>query len=208
MADLKKCTDSEIFGLLKMGDMEAFDTIYDRYFISLLNAAFKRLRSREDAREVVQDVFVQLYMKREQIGHTQNLPAYLHTLLRNRIIDRFREELSRKKRHDRLKTIHPSVVNEEHEAEIDVKLLQEEVKGVIDGLPQKCREVFVLSRVNHLSHHAIAEKLKISVSTVEKHMGKALRIMRERIGTYQLSRAVVAGGMLITDLYACFHPAA
>jgi len=178
--------DAELFQFLKRGDPGAFDEIYDRYFIPLLNASFKRLRSREDALEIVQDVFVQLYMKRAQIDHTHNLPGFLHTLLRNKIIDRFREQLSRQKHYNRLQLLRTGIVDEAPEAIMDGKLLEQKIQAVIERLPEKCREVFLLSRGSHLSHQAIAEKLNISVSTVEKHIVKALKIVREHIGSFSL----------------------
>ena len=180
-ADYKRIDDAELFQLLKQGHPDAFDEIYDRYFMPLLNTSFKRLRSREDALEIVQDVFVQLYMKRAQIDHTYNLPGFLHTLLRNKIIDRFREQLSRQKHYNQLRLIKTTVVEEAPEAVMDGKLMEQKIQTVIERLPEKCREVFLLSRGSHLSHQAIAERLNISVSTVEKHIVKALKIVREEV---------------------------
>jgi RNA polymerase sigma-70 factor (ECF subfamily) len=70
---------------------------------------------------------------------------------------------------------------------MDVKMLEQKIHAVIEQLPDKCREVFLLSRFDNLSHQAIAQKLNISVSTVEKHIVKALKIVRRHVDHYQVN---------------------
>ena len=186
-ADYSNLTDTELFLLLKQDHMRAFDEMYERYFILLLNAAFKRLQSKEDALEIVQDLFVQLYFKRKQIDHTYNIGGYLQMMLRNKIIDRFREQLVRKKHIYKLQQLKPEAAADAPEDKMDVKMLEQKIYAVIEQLPGKCREVFLLSRFENLSHQAIAEKLNISVSTVEKHIVKALKIVRKHVDHFQVN---------------------
>jgi RNA polymerase sigma-70 factor (family 1) len=186
-ADHKNLTDTELFLLLKQDDLHAFDEMYERYFIPLLNTAFKRLQSKEDALEIVQDLFVQLYFKRKQIEHTYNIGGYLQMMLRNKIIDRFREQLVRKKHLYQLHQQKWEDTSDAPEDNMDVKMLEQKIHAVIEQLPNKCREVFLLSRYNNLSHQAIAEKLNISVSTVEKHIVKALKIVRKHVDHFQVN---------------------
>ncbi|HEX6426325.1 MAG TPA: RNA polymerase sigma-70 factor [Niastella sp.] len=190
-ADYKKLTDTELFLLLKQDNMNAFDEMYERHFIPLLNAAYKRLHSREDALEMVQDLFVQLYDKRKQIEHTYNLGGYLQKMLKNKVIDRFREQLVRKKHFYQLQQMNPGAEHHAPEDHMDVKMLEQKIHAVIEQLPDKCREVFLLSRINNLSHQAIAEKLNISVSTVEKHIVKALKIVRKHVDHFQVNAVLV-----------------
>jgi RNA polymerase sigma-70 factor (ECF subfamily) len=89
--------------------------------------------------------------------------------------------MSREKHHRYLRQIQVSMVEEAPEAILDSKLLAKRIKAVIDSLPEKCREAFLLSRVEQLSHQGITEKLNISISTVEKHIGKALKIIRRQV---------------------------
>ncbi len=173
--------DVELFELFSKGDTNAFNVIYNRYFISLVNTAFQRVGSKDEAREVVQDMFVGFYMRRFKIEHTTNLPGYLQTLLRNKIIDRYREELTRQKHHNFIKQHQGYEAAEIPELDIDKKLLESTIVNTIEQLPEKCRKVFIMSRIEYLSHQAIADKLTISVSTVEKHIMKALKIMRKQI---------------------------
>jgi len=196
--DYKDLTDTELFQLLKQDDMHAFDEMYERHFIHLLNAAFKRLHSREDALEMVQDLFVQLYIKRKQIEYTYNVGGYLQKMLKNKIIDRFREQLVRKKHLYQLQQVKPETEPDAPEDNMDVKMLEQKIHAVIEQLPHKCREVFLLSRINNLSHQAIAEKLNISVSTVEKHIVKALKIVRKHVDHYQVN-ALLLGWYLAVN---------
>ena len=186
-ADYTNLTDTELFLLLKQDDENAFDEMYERYFIPLLNTAFKRLQSKEDALEIVQDLFVQLYFKRKQIEHTHNLGGYLQMMLRNKIIDRFREQLVRKKHIYQIQQMKAETEPNAPEVSMDVKMLEQKIHAVIEQLPDKCREVFLLSRFDNLSHQAIAQKLNISVSTVEKHIVKALKIVRRHVDHYQVN---------------------
>ena len=190
-ADYSNLTDTELFVLLKQDDQHAFDEMYERYFILLLNAAFKRLQSREDALEIVQDLFVQLYFKRKQIEHTYNIGGYLQMMLRNKIIDRFREQLVRKKHIYQLQQLKSESITDTPDANIDVKILEQKIYAIIEQLPDKCREVFLLSRFENLSHQAIADKLNISVSTVEKHIVKALKIVRKHVDHFQVNAVLL-----------------
>ncbi len=173
--------DGMLFEMFSKGDTDAFNVIYNRYFLPLTNTAYQRVGSRDEAQEIVQDLFVAFYLKRTKIEHTTNLPGYLQTLLRNKIVDRYREQLMRQKHYDFIKQQLDSEAGEIPEINLDKKLMEATIVNTIVKLPEKCRKVFVMSRINYLSHQAIANKLTISVSTVEKHIVKALKIMRKQI---------------------------
>jgi RNA polymerase sigma-70 factor (ECF subfamily) len=190
-AGYKNLTDTELFQLLQQDDMDAFDEMYERHFMPLLNAAYKRLHSREDALEMVQDLFVQLYLRRKQMEYTYNFGGYVQKMLKNKIIDRYREQLVRKKHLYQLQQMNPEAEPGAPEDNMDVKMLEQKIHAVIEQLPHKCREVFLLSRINNLSHQAIAEKLNISVSTVEKHIVKALKIVRKHVDHYQVNAVLL-----------------
>jgi RNA polymerase sigma-70 factor (family 1) len=175
--------------MLLDGHEEAFDAIYNRYAIPLLNAAYRRLQSKEEAKEVVQEVFISLYLKRGSIKYAGNLQGYLFTALRNRILDIFRTDLIHTTHHqylnrhqDKYTTIEPLLEQKELEARLQQLIAQ---------LPDKCREAFLLSRYHGLSYREVAEKLQISVNTVEKHIGKALRMLRMQLGETKLLLLIV-----------------
>ncbi|MBV7532163.1 RNA polymerase sigma-70 factor [Chitinophaga sp. sic0106] len=175
-------TDSELFQLITAGNLKAFEFIYDKYFISLLNIAYKRMGNREDAREVVQDVFVRLYASRDRIEHTSHLLAYMHKLLKHGMIDRYRQKLVQEKQQDALRALIKGEPAVQNTISIDSKQLEERIHRVVNNLPEKCREAFLLSRLQLLSHQAIADRMNISVSTVEKHIVKALHTLRKQLG--------------------------
>lgn len=150
----------------------------------LLNAAHKRLKSQEAAKEVVQEVFITLFLKKAEIKHTENIAGYLFTTLRHKILDIIRADLLHATHHDNIGR------QQERFDSIDNMLEGKELEAVlyrsIQALPDKCREAFILSRYEQLPYKTIAAKLNISVNTVEKHIGKALRLLRIQLGEKDL----------------------
>lgn len=184
-----KYPDEKLFTLLREDNTDAFDSIYERYFSDLYTTSVKRLGSREDAQEVVQDVFVVLYNKRKEIPHVENLAGYLHTLLKNKIIDRYRKQLAAKKNKDSFQYVQPVITHVLPETIVEKRLLDEVISKAIYSLPPRCRAVFLMSRMEELSHQSIAQRLSISISTVDKHIGKALKILRKQVVRWQLSES-------------------
>lgn len=169
-----------LLSLLKQDDHEAFAIIYNHYWRSLLNYAHKRLANPEDAEEVVQEVFIRLWERRSEIEISTSLAAYLHSAIKYKIYNRYRYFLSRKEAHkisgltDVADAIQPIDA-------LEFRELENSVRNAINALPSKCREVFVLSRNERLPNKTIAQRLGISVNTVEKHIGKALQLLRFRL---------------------------
>lgn len=172
-------TDSELFQLLLQGEEWAFDAIYAQYSIPLLNEAYKRLKSKEEAKEVVQEVFISLFVNKTTIRHTENIGGYLHSILRYKVLDIIRTDLRHASHHAQISRQQEpfDIAHPLEKKELEIRLQQ-----CIQALPEKCREAFLLSRYEHLSYKAIAAQLNISVNTVEKHIGKALRILRVQLG--------------------------
>lgn len=131
----------------------------------------------QDAEEVVQEVFVSLWERRSELDITGSIDAYLHTAVRYRIYNRYRDYLKRKKTF-----LIPGLDDVDYQlaaAELmEYRELESRVASAVGSLPAKCREVFLLSREEKLSHKMIAARLGISVNTVEKHIGKALQLLR------------------------------
>lgn len=176
-------SDAELLALIRTGDGLAFKELYNRYFETLLNMAYKRLCCVEIAEEVVQDIFVSLFVRRESIEIKSSLEGYLKNALKYKIFDVFRAMAV----HDRYlnNVLHQYPIHSHTpESSFELKELSQEISLVTDKLPLKCREVFVLSRVEQMSNKSIAEKLGISVSTVEKHIGKAMNVMRTGFSKY------------------------
>jgi RNA polymerase sigma-70 factor (family 1) len=174
-------TDQELIALLKAGNHDAYTEIFIRYNRVLYGHAHKKLMNKEEAQDVVQEVFTGLWQKRANIQINSNLAGYLYTALRNKIYNVMSHKgveadyVVSLKRH----------LNEEYAITdhlIREKQLQEIIDQELAALPPRMREVFELSRKKYLSHKEIAEALNISESTVTDQVKKALKILKPRIG--------------------------
>ena len=187
MGSYTKLSDVELIAFLRTGDHAAFTEIYNRYWEILADAAYQRLRSREDAEEVVQEVFVNLYIRREEISPKSALVAYLKTALKYKVIDAYRAQQLHYGHINNL--IQEAIVSPvAADDQMDIKELQRRVREAAGKLPEKCREVFMMSRFEQLSHQEIADRSGISISTVKKHLHKAMQILRKEFkdGQYDL----------------------
>jgi RNA polymerase sigma-70 factor, ECF subfamily len=160
-----------------------FEKLFKTHFTLLYSFAVKIIKDKDAAREISHKVFVKLWEKREEIDFSKPLRSYLFTAVHNRCLNHLR---------DQKKFIDKEVTDEwlEHYAGIDEhdKLVSAESIGsimqAIEALPEKCREVFKLSRFEELSYYDIAGKLNLSVKTVESHMSKALALLRESLADF------------------------
>ena len=172
--------DTSLVQGLKQGDRETFALIFREYWKPLLSFASKRMTLMEDAEEVVQEVFISLWERRAGIDIHISLSAYLHAAVKYRVYNKYREWLRRNKSW-RI----PGLTNVDYELpaldQLAYKELELKLRTAIGKLPQRCREAFVLSRDEQLPNRTIAERLNISVNTVEKHIGKALLLLRAEL---------------------------
>ena len=167
---------------LRRGDEAAFDAIFRAWYPSLVRASESLVRSRAVAEEVVQEVMLELWKRRESLDPNTSAQAYLFQSTRNRSLNYLRHERVERE-------AEPQIARSEAvDAPADSLMVEEEMqvalRRAIEGLPERCREVFVLSRTHGLKYSEIAQTLGISVKTVEAQMGKALRVMREELAPW------------------------
>lgn len=174
-------SDFDLITLLKADDAEAFEALYKRYFGKLFNHAYEKLHDRALAQEVVQELFVHFWHNREKIEVRVSLASYFFVSLRNLIINQFKKRLIYEQHIDKLALIQNQATNETNEW-LDYQDLQAEYQRALQELPEKCREVFMMSR-NGASHKEIAAAHDISLKTVEQHISKALRTLRRLLHT-------------------------
>ena len=166
-------------GAIENLDQGSFEKLFREYFPPLMAFAGKILVDEDEAREVVQKVFISLWEKRSKIDVSTSLKSYLFTSVHNRSLNVIRD----RKKFSRLEV--PEVAGEwDVSAQIESMELEEKIMEAISSLPEKCREVFQLNRFDGLKYSEIAEHLDISVKTVENQMSKALKILREKLLKY------------------------
>ncbi|PST82885.1 RNA polymerase subunit sigma-70 [Pedobacter yulinensis] len=176
-------SDEELLDLLARNDHAAYHVIYERYSGLLYMHAWKRLRNREECRDLVQEIFLALWNRRRELLLNKGLKVYLYTAVRNRVIDRCEHLQVR----EVFRSSFRAVFNEGHNVTdhlIRQKQLIQLIETEVSALPGKMREVFELSRKANLSHRQIAEALNISEQTVRKQINNALKILRPKLGTF------------------------
>lgn len=160
-------------------DRDSFEELFRSFFPPLMAFAKKILRDEDDAREVVHQVFISVWEKRQDLDLSLSLKSYLFTSVHNRSLNVIRDR--KKFSSDEV----PDVAGEwDVSSVIETMELEEKIKEVISSLPEKCREVFELNRFDGLKYSEIAERLNISPKTVENQMSKALKILREKLAKY------------------------
>lgn len=173
--------DRELIDLLHQGNEEALSLIYKKYWQMMYLAAYNLVQDKEVCEDIVQDIFVKLWSKRDNLIINTSLKSYLYTSTIYKVYDSFRKNKKLIKVEllddfsEKIQTFTP-----------ETKLLHDEliqhVDSIIEQLPEKCKVVFKLSREQELSNKEIANKLQISQRTVEGHITKALSILRGSIG--------------------------
>jgi RNA polymerase sigma-70 factor (ECF subfamily) len=175
-------SESELLERLRMGSEPAYDTIFRTHYPQLVVIAQAMLGDRAEAEEAVQEVMLELWRRRESLLVDTSLRAYLFRATRNRALNKIRHERVVREGETRAgaeTAIPPRADQNLTQTEIDSALHR-----AVSELPARCREVFELSRVHGLRYAEIAQVMDISVKTVEAQMGKALRIIRERLAPW------------------------
>jgi RNA polymerase sigma-70 factor, ECF subfamily len=178
----QELTDNELLQMLLSDGEEAVGLIFRRHYAAVCRAAYHIIPAQETAEDLAQEVFYELWRKRDQLQIGTSLPAYLKRAAVNKALNHLRDKKSQWDDDSAL----PSLPAREPGAQS--RLETEELQALIDQyvgqLPEKCRLVFVLSRFEYLSHGEIAERLDISTKTVENQITKALRFLKEALSPY------------------------
>ena len=174
--------DRELLERVRAGEEAAFDTVFRTWYAALVRVAAALLKDTDAAEEVVQDVMVEFWRRRQVMDADVTLRAYLLRSVRNRALNHLRHLRVRRETTGDVEALYDEPVASDQP--VVAKELAEAVKIALAELPPRCREVFDLSRVHGLKYAEIAETLGISQKTVEAQMGKALRILRERLAQW------------------------
>ena len=164
-------------------DEHTLESLFREHFSGLCQFALGFVKQEEVAKEIVQDAFVSLWEKRQTIDLSKPVKSYLATTVRNKCLNFLRDH--KKFSNDLLALENlPEDSGFDQPDKLVEKEIEQQIAAGIAELPDKCREIFVLNRYGNLKYQEIADKLQISVKTVETHMSKALQHMRIRLAEY------------------------
>ncbi|MET4137643.1 RNA polymerase sigma-70 factor [Pedobacter sp. UYP1] len=166
--------DFQLIELLKGDDESAFAEIYSRYAENMAGFACSKLYSLEDARDLIHDLFVKLWENRNQLVISSNLKTYLYLLVRHRIIDKIRKNITREEYAESLKSLRYAYHNS-IEQKIYLKELENTIEKSLNELSPRVKEIYQMSRVEELSIKEIAEKLGLAEQTVKNQLSTALK---------------------------------
>lgn len=162
------------------GDRRSFDRIYDLYASRLFAFSLEYCKSKADAEDVVQDVFIKLWLNRARIKNTDSVKSLLFAMSRNALIDSWKSRIAM----EYGSYTEANAVGSEDVSEQEYFELETLVNGYIDRLTPTQRDVVRMSRFEHKGHREIAEHLDLSVQTVKNALSQGLRILRQNLGKH------------------------
>lgn len=168
-----------LFQALKKGDVKAYEKVYALYYERLCQYLLSYSQDRSQIEDVVQEVFISLWKKRTALDIRTSLSGYLYRSAHNRMMDIYRSN-------DREDTFlmayyNTAILRAEGQEEEYKKTLLRKLKSCLERLPDRCHEVFVMSKLSRQTNQDVAKYFKISVKTVEGHISKGYRLLKECI---------------------------
>lgn len=174
---MKEHSEEEIIASLKDGNELAFKRIFDTYYRPLTLFALKYVGDIEESKEIVQEFFIRLWSRREKIAFGFSVKGYLYQAVRNACLNQIesRKVFERKTRD----YAPPQFSNDDPFQKMIAAEQEERLMSAIDQLPEKCKQIFFMSRMQNLSNQDIAGQLDLSVKTVEAQITIALKRLRD-----------------------------
>jgi RNA polymerase sigma-70 factor (family 1) len=158
-------------------NIREFESLYKTHQPSLINYANFFLKSEQDAIDIVQELFISLWEKKESFQKPDHIKAYLLKSVRNRCINKLNRNI---KSNESSELLDDLVFNEPtSQLNLEAKETETAIHKLIEKLPSKCKEIFILSRFEQLSYGEIANHLGISIKTVENQIGNAIKYIRK-----------------------------
>jgi RNA polymerase sigma-70 factor, ECF subfamily len=171
-------TEQEMIPAIRNGNRDAFRAVFHQCYADLCQYAFTMLKDMDEAEDVVQSMFIKIWEKRETLNVQHTVRAYLYKAVYNQCINLLD--------HRKIKLKHQAygaheVKDQVQQPEVFPEELEGHIKAVIEELPEQCRRIFMLSRYEELRYAEIAQRLNISVNTIENQISKALKILRSKL---------------------------
>ena len=176
-------SNKELVDQIQNGDAKAFEQVFKENYAALCGYARKYVYEIELAEEIVQSLFLKLWEKRETIAISTSLKSYLFRSVHNNCINHIKHEKIKSKHHEHV-NYYRRYNTADHSKFYREPDLEKRINDAIESLPKQRKRVFKMSRQEGLKYREIAEKMGISIKTVEVQMGKALQLMREELKMY------------------------
>jgi RNA polymerase sigma-70 factor (ECF subfamily) len=183
---------------LKKGDYNAYTLLMNNYYKNLCGYANLFTKDPSKSEDIVQNVFVKLWVYRKKVDSNIPIKRYLHKSVYNEFIDQYRKNksvISLEEKH--LSTINTII----DDNSFDIEKLMTRVNNEIEKLPEKCKKVFILNKKEGLTHDEIAEYLQISKKTVEGHITRAFKILNQKLGKKIKSILIILFDFKLTNSF-------
>lgn len=182
--------ESEWLRQLRDGSYEAFEVIYHRYKVRLAASMLRLLKDSDAVDDLLQELFVRLWVHRDTIDPDQPIKAYLFRIAENLVYDAFRTMAKDKRAQERIQRL-----ISESACEIEERIFAQENRQAIEAaiamLPPRRREVFVLCKLESKSYEEVSSLLNISLSTINDHIYKANQFLKQRLSNHVISHLLI-----------------
>jgi RNA polymerase sigma-70 factor (ECF subfamily) len=170
---------------LKAENVKVYEALFRRYYEPLCRYAQSILHEHDEAEDIVQKTFCDLWDKREKMEIHTSIKSYLYRMVHNACLNKIKQIQMQSEHHQHI-AYSATAAGNNTEHSMTHKELSHQIELAIAALPERCREVFLLNRMQHLSYMEIAQKLQISPNTVETQIVKALKTLRLKLKDYLL----------------------
>ena len=183
--------DQNLVEELKKGSYFAFNNLFAKYGKPLFGFIYSILKNVEDSKEIVQDVFVKVWERRQSLNEYSSFKSFLFSIAYHQVISEFRKNASKDKYIEYIDLKSPESPNTP-DLEVEYRMLYEKIDQIVDAMPPQRKTIFKLSRYEGLSHSEIAARLNLSIKTVENHLGLSLKTLRAELDDYLLIALLLA----------------
>jgi RNA polymerase sigma-70 factor (family 1) len=176
-------SDEQLIERVTQSNEEAFRLLFEKYQPILFRNILHSVRDADAAHDVVQETFIRVWQHRASLRPSESFLAYVFRISRNLVLDGAKYREVRRRLENEIP--HASTSGDDPESATELSMLEEKLAEVVRELPPKCREVFILSRMEGMSHAEISKHLNLSPKTVENQITRALEFLRRSLDGYR-----------------------
>jgi len=183
MTDYTKFTDSKLLELMAQDDQVAFTTIYNRYWIKTLNLAVHKIGDVMEAENIIQDIFVSLWKRRQSLIITNALENFLLVSVKYRVIKVLNSQRT-ERLYNEINCFTVDVLDDSTQQYLSFEELRQRLEMLIGKLPEQSRLIYRMNKEENMSYKAIAEELNITERSVEAHLARAKKTLKTALGSF------------------------